>query len=364
MGKALVVNGLSVAESLGKVTFVRTVVVTSITLDKTTIAGLKVGNTEQLTATVTTEDWTPYPASWTSSNNNIATVSSTGLVTAKGVGTCTITAQAGNKKAVCTVQTAVNIDLYTEDYYAANSTISADEKSAYTELVSGMVADGTWNKIKYLYPMCGSSVDDMLIDAKHATSGSNLLVQVANTDGLLVKDRKLTIGNNPTAYKTLTAPPADLSLSDMSVIAAHETDGAYNMQTIALINTSTNRFELRASYGGDDKITLGLSNSVDMSTSSSLTSYTERIICACYKQGVGGKVYKDRELILEDSADNAIPSNNQLTRGYAFVSNATTDSDALNTCSFLAVSGYIEASDWGKIYDRVLAFLKRLGRHS
>ena len=79
--------------------------VTKITLNKTT-ASVGKGKTMQLTATVTPTNATNKAVTWKSSNTKIATVSSTGKVTAKAAGTVTITCTAkdgSGKKATCKV---------------------------------------------------------------------------------------------------------------------------------------------------------------------------------------------------------------------------------------------------------------------
>ena len=75
--------------------------VTSVTLDRTT-ASLKAGETVTLTATVNPSDATDKTVTWTTSDQSVATVSN-GVVTAKKVGTATITAKAGSKTATCIV---------------------------------------------------------------------------------------------------------------------------------------------------------------------------------------------------------------------------------------------------------------------
>jgi len=82
-----------------------TVYVTSVTLN-TTSSAIGVGDTQQLTATVLPSDATNKSVTWSSSSTSIATVSSSGLVTAKSIGSATITCRANDgsgKQATCAV---------------------------------------------------------------------------------------------------------------------------------------------------------------------------------------------------------------------------------------------------------------------
>ena len=77
--------------------------VTSVALDKTTLA-LTVGDAAvQLTATVAPEDATDKTVTWSSDKESVATVDATGKVTAVAAGEATITAKAGDKTATCKV---------------------------------------------------------------------------------------------------------------------------------------------------------------------------------------------------------------------------------------------------------------------
>ena len=81
-----------------------TVPVSGVSLNKTS-ATVNVGATLQLTATVAPSNATNKAVTWTSSNNNIATVDANGKVTGKAVGSATIqvTTTDGKKTASCTV---------------------------------------------------------------------------------------------------------------------------------------------------------------------------------------------------------------------------------------------------------------------
>ena len=87
------------------------VLVDSITLDLTTIEA-KEGSEIQLTATVTPSDATNKEITWSSSDENIAAVSETGLVKIHRSGTCVITAtttDGSDLKAECMVSVLSNI---------------------------------------------------------------------------------------------------------------------------------------------------------------------------------------------------------------------------------------------------------------
>ena len=79
-----------------------TVMVTSVTIDRST-AELIIGETVQLSATVLPTDATHQNITWSSSNKEVATVSSNGLVTAVSDGRAGIMAKAGGKTSLCIV---------------------------------------------------------------------------------------------------------------------------------------------------------------------------------------------------------------------------------------------------------------------
>ena len=78
--------------------------VTGVTLDNTS-ASLKPGDTLTLAATVAPSGASNKAVTWTSSNANVATVSNSGVVTARAAGTATITVTTmdGGYTATCTV---------------------------------------------------------------------------------------------------------------------------------------------------------------------------------------------------------------------------------------------------------------------
>jgi hypothetical protein len=81
-----------------------TIAVVDILINKTNTS-LVVGQTEQLVATISPFNATNKAVNWTTNNDAVATVNTNGVITAKAVGSATITVrtQDGNKTAFCTV---------------------------------------------------------------------------------------------------------------------------------------------------------------------------------------------------------------------------------------------------------------------
>ena len=104
-GTATITATIDGKEGTCKVTYSNSIVhVTSVSVSPATISeNVSVGATKQLSATVLPADATDKTVTWKSSNTAVATVSSTGLVTCKGKGSCTITATADGKEGTCNV---------------------------------------------------------------------------------------------------------------------------------------------------------------------------------------------------------------------------------------------------------------------
>jgi uncharacterized protein YjdB len=109
--------------------------VTGVTLDKNS-ASLLVGQTQQLTATVTPDNATDKSVTWSSSNPNVATVDQTGLVTAKAGGSVTITVITtdGSKMATCDV--TVNQPVKSVALDMDNATVIIGETLQLTATIS------------------------------------------------------------------------------------------------------------------------------------------------------------------------------------------------------------------------------------
>ena len=89
----------------------RVIPVTSVELNKTSLELIK-GDSETLTATVKPDNATDKTVSWSTSDASVATVND-GVVTAVNKGTARITAQSGDKTAVCVVTVLIPVESVT-----------------------------------------------------------------------------------------------------------------------------------------------------------------------------------------------------------------------------------------------------------
>ncbi len=132
--------------------------VTSVTLNQTT-ASLKKGETLTLTATVAPSDAANKSVTWSSGNTSVATVSTSGVVTAVGEGTAVITVKTadGGKTASCTVAVA-HTHNYTGTYYE-----TAHPHKAYSKCSCGEINyTGATQKVASCascYPVTGVTLD-------------------------------------------------------------------------------------------------------------------------------------------------------------------------------------------------------------
>ena len=115
--------------------------VASINLSEAT-ASLWVGKTKAITATISPTTASNTAVNWSSSDNSVATVSSKGVVTAKGKGTCTITCKAADgygTKSTCNV--TVKQQVNSIDFGYETLTIACGEEKTLTPTINPSNAD-------------------------------------------------------------------------------------------------------------------------------------------------------------------------------------------------------------------------------
>ena len=128
--------------------------VTSITLDKNT-ATIKAGKSVQLTPTIKPENPTDSSIIWTSSNSNVATVDSNGLVTGISQGSARITVQSVSNPN-CTATCTVTVITPTEGNYTIISAediqgvVSGDTVSIPVSIGNNTNAEADYNAYRVL----------------------------------------------------------------------------------------------------------------------------------------------------------------------------------------------------------------------
>ena len=110
---------------------------TDISLEEDEIEFTQIGDTTKLIATTTPIGG---EVTWASSDENVATVSSNGLVTSEGVGTATITALCGGTSAVCAVE--VNLPNSIEAIYTQSSKVF--ENASIDDLRDDLIVTASW----------------------------------------------------------------------------------------------------------------------------------------------------------------------------------------------------------------------------
>lgn len=242
MGKALVIEGLTVSNPITTVTF--DVTVESLTIDKSSLS-LTTGDTATLTATVTTSDGSSVIATFESSNTSVASVSASGntaTITAVAAGSATITVRAGSKTQTCSVAIASSPTGDLATYYAANQTIASADKTALNTLVTGMANAGLWPKVKRFYPVLGTTLHDLFLEVKDNagkgfndttswiqssfSAGTNA-VDCTSASGNMggTQSESVSIKTNNFAITTLVELPSSPSSSDVYATRIEEASG-------------------------------------------------------------------------------------------------------------------------------------------
>jgi hypothetical protein len=118
--------------------------VTGVSVSPTSVS-LAAGLTRQLTATVAPANATNQNVNWSSTNNSIATVNASGLVTAVAPGstTITVTTQDGAKTATCAF-TVTSATSFTVHFYRPAGWGTGIRIYWWSTLPAGNLADGTW----------------------------------------------------------------------------------------------------------------------------------------------------------------------------------------------------------------------------
>ena len=166
---AVAVGNATVTATCGQVSAsceitVMPVVATGISVTPAEISAVE-GDQVQLTATVTPDNTTDKTVTWTSSDETVATVDATGMVSILKAGECEITATCGTANAICSVKAVSGIAGIGSDASGCIITVAPDcltvtgIEGAYILRIYG--ADGTCRAIHELNGPASVSIDGL-----------------------------------------------------------------------------------------------------------------------------------------------------------------------------------------------------------
>ena len=160
MGKALVIKGTNfLTNKLDTVTIGDMIPCTGIELSESTATFNAIGETLQLVATVTPENTTDN-VEWISSDTDVVSVNSSGLVTCVGIGTATITAICGEQSDECAITVTVIINADTA--LAKTNGVYADSTDLNSNPVKDYVSETTGERGRIYY------LSDNVLEGKKA----------------------------------------------------------------------------------------------------------------------------------------------------------------------------------------------------
>ena len=194
--------------------------VTDISLNKNSL-GLIIGNSDTLTANITPSNATNKSVTWSSSNSSIISVDNSGKVTAKAIGSATITAKTANgKEASATVTSDVkNITLT-----VGNQTISKYGTITSTNITVNIDANG-YNVPDSLITWSAPDTSGYTAPAYMSTNGKTATVTARDVwNG--TASVPITVKINNKQVKTTIYVESAINISNLSNgINSYESDG-------------------------------------------------------------------------------------------------------------------------------------------
>lgn len=249
-------------------------------------------------------------------------------------------------------------------YYAANTSINHEEKSALESFVQGLIDNGMWAKVKALYPMLGSNVDDLILEV----NGESELL--GGDKATLTADGRNLTANVGRTGATSTVPQLlnNLDFGNLSVFASGSAPKhqGYSRAILQLSGSNNQTMTIQGNTYGYPSVLSGKVTAPTQGTSEGQSgiqqSYLERIVAWNIKNG-SAVVYKDG--VRYASTDYAPIGN--IGRTVFILSNTKLSDSAEDQpykYSFLAFADGMSESEIGKFYELQLAFLKAVGKHS
>lgn len=203
----------------------KTTPVTGVSLSSTSMS-MEVGDTKTLTATIVPSNATNKNVSWSSSNTLVASVSTSGVVTAKAVGTTTITVKTadGSKTASCSVTVKAREiipDPEPEPVAVTGLTLSSESvqlPTGSTYTIKYEVSPSNATNKSVTFRSSDTSVATVstsgVITAKAA---GEAVITVTTVDGNYSKEFALTVISVPASISTVSTSATTATTADIAV---------------------------------------------------------------------------------------------------------------------------------------------------
>jgi len=212
----------------------KTVSVTGVSLDRTSLT-LTEGETATLTATVTPENATNKEVTWSSNKTDVATVSASGVVTAKAAGnaTITVTTADGSKTATCAVTvkasvihvTGVTLDktslsLEEGDTYPLIATVTpynaTDKSVSWVSNNTDVATVSSTGFVTAVSPGTAAITVKTNDESKIATCVVIVSKKVISVTGVALNHTSLTLTEGETQNLVATVSPSNASNKDVT----------------------------------------------------------------------------------------------------------------------------------------------------
>jgi len=169
-----------------------------------------IGTTESLTKTISPSNATNKDVMWNSSDSNIATINSSGIITAKKIGTTIITATASNgKKTTCRVTVVDTIALKEINFNATSLTIK--EKASETLSINFTPSNATNKKVTWK----SSNNKVVTVDSSGKITGvkpGTATITVVSNDGGYVATCRITVEEISKKVTNITLDKTELNI--------------------------------------------------------------------------------------------------------------------------------------------------------
>ena len=288
--------------------------VTGVSLNKTSLS-MFIGDQETLQPTVSPSNASNQSVYWSNSDPSVAEVSATGVVTAKSVGTTTITVttEDGGKTASCLVTVQSNIisvtsvtlnkttlNLNVDETFKLNATVKPDNATDKTV---------TWRSSN---PTVATVSNDGLIKA---VSAGNTVVSVITDDGQFSAQCTITVIPSIIHVSEVNLNKSSLSMMTGDVFTLEASVYPENADNLAVTWASDNTGVATVSNGVVTAVSAGTANIIVMAedggfTASCKVTVSDDITRFVSAQYLGGSMSMINDLIQYGSKLNFSVTNN------------------------------------------------------